>query len=186
MSDKPCCFGIQPVQRGEGIQWDPSDTTCAGSKDSSGRPMRTISGDEIDPPCSFFSACGEDLRRNNLISADALTRRTIPQPISRQVPVTTLPQRGAQQQVQGYQTRTVAPAPQVRYVDQPTQQQWANFQPMAVNYKMPAYLTELEPDRLDNKWPSLFSEAARSIGKALGHSIAHFFDSVPLLPPRGR
>lgn len=50
---------------------------------------------------------------------------------------------------------------------------------MAMNYGMPAYLSVLE-SRNDGFWGPLGREIFRGMGKALGHSIAHFFDNVAL------
>ena len=49
----------------------------------------------------------------------------------------------------------------------------------AVNYGMPSYLSVSEP-RSDGFWAPFGREILRGMGKALGHSIAHFFDHVTL------
>lgn len=49
----------------------------------------------------------------------------------------------------------------------------------ATNYEMPGYLSVPEP-RDGGFWPTLGREVFRGMGKALGHSIASFFDHVPL------
>lgn len=47
----------------------------------------------------------------------------------------------------------------------------------AMSYGMPAYLSVPEA-RDDGFWPALGRELLRGMGKALGHSIAHFFDTM--------
>lgn len=46
---------------------------------------------------------------------------------------------------------------------------------MAMNYGMPAYLSVPEPTG-GTFWGTMGREVLRGMGKALGHSIAHFFD----------
>lgn len=47
---------------------------------------------------------------------------------------------------------------------------------MAMNYGMPAYLSVPEPAG-GSFWGTMGREVLRGMGKALGHSIAHFFDN---------
>lgn len=47
---------------------------------------------------------------------------------------------------------------------------------MAMNYGMPAYLSVPEPTG-GTFWGTMGREVLRGMGKALGHSIAHFFDN---------
>jgi hypothetical protein len=54
-------------------------------------------------------------------------------------------------------------------------------QMMPVNYAMPAYLSNPEPNNPDGFWKMLGVTVFRSMGKSVGHSVAHVFDSVPLL-----
>jgi hypothetical protein len=49
---------------------------------------------------------------------------------------------------------------------------------MPVDYRIPQYLSKLEPQRHNRKWTCLGAESARSAGKAIGHTLAHFFDTV--------
>jgi len=65
------------------------------------------------------------------------------------------------------------------------------FQPMPVNFQMPAYLTvpqQREPG--ESLISLLFKNLFRSMMKAGGHSFAHFWDTVPMgpylpMPPTG-
>jgi hypothetical protein len=61
------------------------------------------------------------------------------------------------------------------------------FQPMPVNYRMPGFLSAPEPVAPGGSiWGKLIREIFRSMGKAGGHSVAHFFDSTPIVwPPSG-
>jgi len=45
-----------------------------------------------------------------------------------------------------------------------------------MNYGMPAYLSVPEPTG-GTFWGTMGREVLRGMGKALGHSIAHFFDN---------
>lgn len=181
--DYPSCFGTKPVARGEGVQWDPKDNTCNGTRNPDGTLARHRNGQVIDPQCAYYDACREDLRSHGLLPAQALvkTGQQAPVPIAQFRPNTVPIQRQQQQPVVMHQ-----PAPQIMYVQQPQhmqvpQQMAQSFQPMPVNYAMPSYLTALEPDRAETKWKALMVEAFRSVGKAFGHSVSYFFDSVPLM-----
>lgn len=81
--------------------------------------------------------------------------------------------------------RNPAVQPQVQYMPPqvmphmmaPTMQQGFQ-QMMPVNHYMPTYLTQAEPE--GSFGGRLIRELFRSLGKAAGHSIAHFFDNNPL------
>lgn len=52
-------------------------------------------------------------------------------------------------------------------------------QMMPVNYQMPSYLTVPEPMQPGGFWKMFGVTVFRSMGKSVGHSVAHMFDSVP-------
>jgi hypothetical protein len=54
-----------------------------------------------------------------------------------------------------------------------------------LNYMMPGYLSVPE-ERLpgESLWGVLLREVFRSMFKALGHSVSHFFDARPLREPQ--
>lgn len=92
------------------------------------------------------------------------------------------PVRVTSSSVSSYRTPP-AQQPQAYTYSQPTQQmppiQVLPIQMMPVAAEMPAYLSVPE-DRGEGFWRPLGLEMFRSVGKALGHSIAHFFDHVPI------
>lgn len=53
-----------------------------------------------------------------------------------------------------------------------------------VNYGMPQYLTNREPIEGRGLLVRLILEVIRSVGKASGHTIAHFFDVEAFLPKK--
>jgi hypothetical protein len=60
---------------------------------------------------------------------------------------------------------------------QPQQWQHGAQQMMPINHYMPQYLTARQPVVPGQSMAKrLLIEAGRSIGKSLGHTIAHFFD----------
>lgn len=52
-------------------------------------------------------------------------------------------------------------------------------QMMPVNYQMPSYLSNPEPNE-GGFWKMFGLTVFRSMGKSMGHSVAYMFDSVPL------
>ena len=168
----PNCWGFKWVDRDGKNQpgWDPTDANCRDR-------------------CTHYSSCGAEVRarregRTTLpvlhqlpsqMSVPSGSSRVIvpqaPSPLARvTAPVQPMVQYPAQQApVQSVQA---PPGTQMMYVAQPAQM-------MPVNYAMPAFLSAPEPDR-GNFWGALSRELFRSVCKAGGHSVAHFFDSVPL------
>ena len=93
-----------------------------------------------------------------------------------------------QQQAAAQQVRPPVQQPQVPvYPQQQYQQQYQQpyatgpVQPSTawhLNYQMPGYLSEPEVRHPgESLWAVLLREVLRAMGKALGHSVSHFFDS---------
>lgn len=196
----PECFGIS---------WNPKDVLCAGGADIAFRDDKT--GSHVRPACDFFNACGtrvshKTLEQSRLIPASSLVRSpTAQQPVQTSSPSPAQPPGGmttAQmqqwlneqakalatqmfQQMQQYpqQSRGTAPYNTATY-PQGGQFYDPRFQPMPVNYQMPAYLTV--PETGGSLFGRLFMTLLRSVCKAGGHSFSSFWDTTPLIgPPPG-
>jgi len=159
----------------------------------------------------FFQSCGTvvqakrmDEARQALIPAQSLSKPG-------QIP-TLAPQRMANQQPQPAQQPPTQPLFLQRFADQLTikrqqeeaekaaqaqreyflQMQRAGHVPgpmpgyqqmMPVNYHMPSYLSIQEPHQPGGFWKMFTRTVFRSMGKAVGHSIANMFDTIPLSTP---
>lgn len=194
--DPPHCFG--------GSLWDPKAKECAGGMD----PAYTDeNGSHIRQKCLFFEACGAKLQASRMEPARGLLdpkslvkatgvptlgpSRQVEQPTQfvqqfmsslsqRQVPVQAIqPYVPQQMSMQGKPIHLPpAQVPQA-YGQIPVGYQ----QMMPVNYQMPGYLSVPEVRQPEQSfWSFLSKTVLRSMGKSLGHSIAHLFDTVPLGP----
>lgn len=200
----PDCFGKS---------WNPKDVLCAGGADITYRDDRT--GSHVRPQCDYYSSCGArvahtQMEQSRLMPAQNLVRSPTPQPATPQASAPpswmsptqmqqwmneqakTLATQMFQQMQQYPQTgRNAAAAP---YGSPPYPQGGGyfdpRFQPMPVNYQMPAYLTVPE-ERFagDSLFVVLFRTIFRSVLKAGGHSFSHFWDTMPMgrppMPPPG-
>jgi hypothetical protein len=163
----PECFGQL---------WDPKATECSGGYDPG---FVAQNGGKVRPKCEMFDMCRTrvSLRKANerppLIPPQSLIRPPF------QMPQVAVP----------YQQHLVPGRPFQAPAQQPQQQQWQYphaplqirpIEMMPVSHHMPAYLSEAET-RLDGEsyWAPLGREVVRGMVKAFGHSLAHFFDTVP-------
>lgn len=198
----PDCFGKS---------WNPSDVLCAGGADITFRDDKT--GSRVRPQCDFFSSCGArvahtKMEQTRLMPAQNLIRSPTPQQQQPTPQMQVSPQM-TQAQMQQYMNEQakamatqmlqqmrqypqagrpatqyeLAPYPQGGFFDQ-------RFQPMPVNFQMPAYLTVPEArGEGDSLLGMLFRTLFRSVMKAGGHSFSHFWDTMPMgrqLPPGGQ
>lgn len=171
MPTQPDCFGKL---------WEATAPECAGGYDAG---YVSPSGSKNRPKCDWFDACRsrkmivQAAERQPLITPGNLVRPPqplapythppIPRPPNAYAPPPQPIQQHQQQQFYAHQ-----PYPVV--VTQPVQM-------MPTNYGMPAYLTSPEVRRPgESALAPLGREVFRSMGKAFGHSIAHFFDSISL------
>ena len=78
-------------------------------------------------------------------------------------------------------------APQQQMQMMPIMPQMGYQQMMPVNYMMPSYLSNPEPVEPGGFWRMMGRTVFRSMGKSVGHSVAHIFDSIPFgEPPKPR
>ena len=184
--EKPPCFG-------DAKEWDPEDALCAGGMD----PIyRHENGSKVRDPCVFFETCG----------ARAQAAKLEPEQARLLEPRSLLGHRTAQPSTAGAFNRAFssayAPAPSApatpRPVLTPAQttpaplttiprpQAPAPYSPpthVPPGYHLPPFLLVPEPRGEGSFWSFIVRTAARAVGKALGHSIAHVFDTHPLKPP---
>lgn len=200
--DKPSCFGQQ---------WDPKASECAGGPDAGFTHPKN--GTHVRPMCDFYQQCGAHVSAkrmvgsigHNLVPASSLIRggpgmQPIPlpptkQPVPQQSPSTFQAYIEQQrmklavpvaQQMQPFQYA----GPYPYYPQQPQQQM---MQHAAMQYPAPTYqLQYMVPGYLsvpemrmhgESIWGLLGREVVRAMGKALGHTVANFFDTHPFRVP---
>jgi hypothetical protein len=182
----PKCFGKNDDD-GKPL-WDPKVPACAGGLDPLWADPDT--GSHVRQRCDFFNPCGaraQAARQHQLIPQNQLIRQATPM---QQVPAanqaTQLGQLMRQvselQQVVQNQNAQLQAARQglpMMGALQPVQP----LQMMAVEYRMPSYLTVPEPrTRSSSVWTLLGREVARSMLKSAGHTMANFWDTTPFGP----
>lgn len=158
-NDMPDCFGRS---------FDRTDTLCVGGHDPAywdGVSHRRESCKWV-PSCSARVQASNPAKPTNIIPAASLVR-----------------------------TPPTTPATPFNKVTQPTQPATTSFTPWrpsttqqqpqapawgAAHYGIPQYLTVREPENGRSLLGRLFVEIWRSLGKSLGHTIAHFFDVEPV------
>lgn len=157
MNQTPSCFGKL---------WDAGEPECAGGYDPS---FVGANGSKSRPRCDFFESC--KIRK---VMSNANDQQRVAQSL---IPPQTLVRPPQGPYTQPYQGRTAAPPqPQQPYYPYP-QVQVPPMQMMSTNFSMPAYLTAPESRQEDESfWAPLGREIVRGMGKAFGHSLAHFFD----------
>lgn len=161
-----------PVCYGE--LWDHGAAECGGGYDPA---FVATNGSKVRPRCDWFDSCrirtglkkANEQQRNALVAPTSLVRPPPAMPYSRfQPPPPATPQTPTYQQPQQVYAQQPYPYPVV--VTQPVQM-------MPTNYGMPAYLTTPEVRHPNESFfAPLGREMFRAAGKALGHSLAAFFD----------
>ena len=178
----PVCFGKE---------WDPRESECAGGPDPN---YTDADGGHVRAQCQVFSRCGARTQQmknatGNLIPAQNLTRPPI---------ITPPPPQGPPRTFHDYMSRTNAEwveeqrrkamgtprPPQAAPTWTPPQALGHSVQVHSpahryeLNYTMPGYLTVPEErGEGEGLMAVLFREIIRAIFKAVGHTIAHSFDS---------
>lgn len=193
----PDCFGKS---------WNSKDVLCHGGADITFTDERT--GSHVRPQCDFYSSCGARVahtqaEQSRLVPAQNLVRSPTPQ-VTVAAPASpptwmspaqmqnwmndqakSMASQMFQQMQQQYPQGRAGAAgsypstgyPQGAYLD-------PRFQPMPVNYQMPAYLTVAEQRyEGDSLLGVLFRTIFRSVLKAGGHSFSNFWDTVPMGRP---
>lgn len=161
-SGAPECFGSL---------WSDSAVECKGGYDPGYNGMN---GSRVRPRCDFFDSCKSRVtlkklgQQPQLMPPQSLIR---PQgPFAPAVPYQNVPGRPVVGPIQPQQQVHPGYYPQVTF---------RPIEMMPASYHMPAYLSEPEV-RLEGEsyWAPMGREILRGLGKALGHSVAHFFDHV--------
>lgn len=148
----PRCFGKEFL---------PSASECVGGHDMA---FNDDHGGHLRPPCDFVSTCSartQALKNSRFISPQSLVR-----------PPTSF-------HTSNYASTPYSPptTSQPQHHQYPPVSASGGFQQMMpVNYGLPQYLTVREPVTNGTLMRRLGVEVIRSMGKSLGHTIAHFFD----------
>jgi hypothetical protein len=182
--DLPVCFGRE---------WDPGVADCAGGADAG--YVHPLTKSNVRDKCNYFNSCGArtqaSRQASNVIPASQLVRPPVVTPPPPTTFADYLRQKNSEYAESMRQTAFAQQQPQpgvvprsVPVVGQPQQQ----AQTMTVahnpgqlwhlNYSMPGYLSVPE-ERLpgESLGSVLLREVIRSILKAAGHALAHFFDA---------
>ena len=156
--------------------WDPKATECAGGYDPG---YVASNGSKVRPVCDFFQSC--KIRTTLKQSSDALARQALipPGQLIRPPAVPYGPVVPNRQYASTQQPPAQQP-PQWAMQHPQFQMQPVQMVPMA--HAMPQYLAAPEVwHQGESYWHPLVRSVGRGLGKALGHTIAHFFDSTPFL-----
>lgn len=160
----PSCFAKE---------WDQKAPECVGGLDLE---YTSPTGSHIRSPCRWFQQCG--------MRTQAM--KSLPQVGQPVVPLAHLLQPPRALQPAPMDPRLTALAQSMtRPVLTPAPQQAQAMQYLSVDYRMPSYLTVLEPiDPEEGVWRPLGRELLRAILKAAGHTLASFVDRVIFRGPR--
>jgi len=163
-SQPPSCFGEL---------FDKTAAECVGGFDSK---WSGVGGSRVRPVCDFADSCARTVsdKQHQVIPTSSLTR---PQPHTAFGNST--PSGYQRPTVPAQPTRTWEPPSQ----HQPQQQQRYATQPyqhpshFSGHYGIPAYLSVRQPSNSGTIVERMWWETLRSMGKAIGHTLANFFDS---------
>lgn len=203
-------LNADPVPDCFGQSWNPQDVLCAGGadityKDDKGSRVRPVC--DFYQSCGARTSHSR-MEQSRLMPATSLVRSPTPQqqpapvvpqqlatPPSWMTPAQMQQWMNEQaktiaaqmfQQMQQYPQPgrgTTTPYNPVSYPQGGVMGMYSDprFQPMPVNYQMPAYLTVPEQRGQDDTLLGmLFRTVFRSVMKAGGHSFSHFWDTVPM------
>lgn len=185
----PHCFGEQ---------WDKNEPACAGGPDTSFVPQagerydgKDERGVNVRRQCDWYQSCGARFAARKNAQGQLVPPHQLIRPPAEPAPSPAAP-RTFGQWLQQVNNQVVArpPAQQVQVPTQQQQQVHVPVMPNAqvhaapywqLNYTMPAYLSTPEIRHPgESMWAVLLREILRGMAKALGHSVAHFFDSRPM------
>jgi len=173
----PKCFGKA---------WDDRAAACAGGLDPTYKDPET--GSHIRERCIFFTTCGARVqagRMQQLIPQNQLVRppalppvQTLAAPNQAAQLAQLMKQLEAMQQIIHQQNLQLANR---HGMSTNPLQPMLPTQMMAVEYRMPGYLSVPEPrTKTASVWTVLSREIARSMFKSAGHTLANFWDTTPL------
>jgi hypothetical protein len=171
----PECFGQL---------WDANAIECKGGYDPG--YVSPNGGSKVRAKCELFDMC-----RSRVALKKANERPVLIPPQSIIRPPYGMPQPAVPYQQHGFvpgrptqlSTPTVmAPQGQVSYQYPHAPMQIRPIEMMPVSHHMPSYLSESEHRQEgESYWAPLAREVTRGMLKAAGHSLAHFFDTVPFI-----
>jgi len=153
--EKPNCFGKL---------YSSSAPECIGGHDPA--YLNEENGSRVRERCNFTSSCAAHMQAyRNAGNTVHVPVSNLTRPVSSFTPT----------------NPAVRPpwSPPQQYQHPAAPQQWQHGaqQMMPINHYMPQYLTVRQPAVPGQSMGKrLLIESARSIGKSLGHTIAHFFD----------
>lgn len=162
--EKPQCFGKLYVS---------TAPECIGGHDPA--YLNEENGSRVRDRCNFAAPCAATMQAyRNAGNPVHVPLANLTRPVSAFTQAGPRPPWGPPQ---------VQPAQPIQHYQQP---QWQQQQPqwqhgaqqmMPINHYMPQYLTVRQPATPGQSLARrLLIESGRSIGKSLGHTIAHFFD----------
>ena len=198
-NETPSCFGKN---------WDKNEAECAGGPDAGFVHPKT--GLHMREQCNFFQSCGtrtQATRNAQIIPPDTLIRPQLPPAPPQAGNFTDFVRAQAVQQVEAQRLAAMTAArPPMPQTVQPSQIQyqhspWVPQPPQLhaypqaliqhpaptyqLNYQMPGYLSVPEVREAgEGLLAVLFREVLRSMFKATGHSVSHFFDTRPFRQPK--
>lgn len=173
----PVCFAKE---------WDKDAAECAGGRDAGYTNPRT--GLNIRDKCSFFDSCGARTQAGRIaqtvIPAGHLVRPGIvtpPTSMGDYLRKQAADNVAEQQRTRAFGWQTHVPQVPVAQTPQGPVPQYAVQNPgrlYHLNYEMPGYLSVPE-ERMpgESLQQVLLREVIRSVLKAMGHAISHFFDA---------
>lgn len=180
----PSCYGKE---------WDKNSPECAGGADANFVNPNT--GSNVRVQCDFFQSCGTRVQAR-LIPPQQLVRPPVVTPppagpanfadwLQKQSAMTVEAQRQAALAAPRPLASTLAAQQQAAYHSVPLHLlPGAQHHPAPMyqlNYQMPGYLSVPEERQPGERLRAvLLREVLRSVFKALGHALAHFFDTRQL------
>jgi hypothetical protein len=183
--DIPTCFGDS---------CDPNEAACAGGPDP--KFVHPKNGSHVRPPCDFFQMCGTYTRAKKVASQQVIPPQSLIRPTAPMVPVgppappestfrAYIQQQMAQRPVPIAYPPVPAPYPQAPIIPVPQQYQYP-APAYQLQYMVPGYITVPEQRMEGESYGGLLMrELLRGGLKAMGHTLANFFDMNPFrLPPR--
>jgi hypothetical protein len=174
--EPPVCFGSH--------LWDKNSPECAGGPDAN--YVNPDNQKNVRYACNFFHSCGTRAAMRGLVPPSQLVRPGLVTPAPAPSPPTfpTAPASGFAEFIkrvedgrQAVLGRPPGPQPTQPYA-QPATHPAASW---VLNYAMPSYLSTPEVQHPgESIWQVLLRELIRSLFKAGGHAVAHFFDARTL------
>lgn len=175
--DPPSCFGSH--------LWDKNSPECAGGADAN--YINPDNQKNVRYPCNFFHSCGTRAAMRGLVPPSQLVRPGLVTPAPAAVPspptfTPTAPTSGFAEFIKrvedGRQATTLGRPPGTQAAQPYAPPATHPAASWVLNYAMPSYLSTPEIQHPgESIWQVLLREFIRSLFKAGGHAVAHFFDA---------